>query len=88
VVDAVGDDSDDHAAAVEPLGAHEVGSRRRVALGSCAAGAHDGPVDRTHRMHPRERGDPVECGGIDAASDATPIGVDTVDCHASLPERR
>ncbi len=65
VVDAVGDDADDHAAAVEALGAHEVGARRRVTLGRRAADPHDGGVDRTHRMHPGERGDGVERGRID-----------------------
>ena len=88
VVDAVGDDANDYSAAVEALGAHEVGPRRRVAFGRGAAGAHDGPVGRTHCMHPRERGDPVECGGIDAAADTAPSGLDTVHRHAGLLQRR
>ena len=87
-VDAVGDDTDDHPAAVGALGANEVGPRRRVAFGRCAADPENGRVGRTHRTHPPELGDLVERGGVDAAADAPAIEIDTVDRHAGLLERR
>src|SRR4029450_4932831 len=87
-VDAVGDHADDHPAAVEPLGAHEIGTRRPVALGCGSTGAHDGAVDGAHRVHPREARDRVERGGVDAGTDTAATGLETVDARAGPLERR